>query len=123
MGRIVGDLLDRTFNFAVSIMSLIDDLPNSHKGWEIGRQIIRSGTSIGANIREADNAITDADFTHKCSIARKEASEAYYWLKLCQHIGLLKGTKLEAAITESDELTRVLSSIVKKTQKHLDKEK
>ena len=75
MARIRGDLLGRTFEFAKSMLTIVDSLPNNNKGWEIGRQMIRCGTSVGANLREADNAQTDADFIYKCSISRKEASE------------------------------------------------
>ncbi len=78
MARIQGDLLTRSFEFALMITKMIDDLPNTQKGWVVARQLMRSGTSVGANVREADNALTDADFAFKCSLARKEASEAGY---------------------------------------------
>ena len=119
MGRIRGDLKDRTFEFAVSILGLVDQLPNESKGWEIGRQLIRSGTSIGANIREADHAFTDADFAYRCSVARKEASETHYWLQLCDRTRMLHGESLENLIREVDELVRILSSVVKGTQERL----
>jgi len=120
MGRIQGDLLDRSFEFAVSIMSLVDELPDNNKGWVITRQIVRSGTSVGANIHEADHALTSADFAHKCSIARKEASEVCYWLKLCRRTNLLNGKRLESVINEADELIRILSSVVKNTQERMN---
>jgi four helix bundle protein len=123
MARIRGDLRDRSVEFAVSVLSLVDGLPNTAKGWEIGRQMVRSGTAIGANLREADNALTDADFAHKCSIARKEASEIHYWLELCQRTAMLRGEPFDAAIREADELTRILSAIVKRTQEHMSKKK
>lgn len=116
MSRIKGDLRIRTFEFAKSILHIVDALPVTTKGWEIGRQVIRSGTSVGANIREADNAHSDREFAHKCSIARKEASETHYWLELCRDSGLLSGNGLQAVITEADEITRVLSSVVKSTE-------
>ena len=119
MGRIQGDLKERTFEFAVSVMSLVDQLPNHTKGWEVGRQLIRSGTSVGANVREADSAFTDRDFAHQCNIARKEAAETYYWLQLCQRIGMLQGERLDQAVREADELVRILSSVVKGTQQYI----
>jgi len=119
MGRIRGDLPDRTFEYAVAILDLADRLPNVTKGWEIGRQLIRSGTSIGANVREADNALTDAEFAHRCSIARKEAAETHYWLQLCRRTEMLAGEEVHEAIREADELARILSSIVKATQQHM----
>ncbi|MFQ5490186.1 MAG: four helix bundle protein [Phycisphaerae bacterium] len=116
MGRIQGDLLERTFELAVAILRLARALPNNAQGWEVGRQLIRSGTSIGANVREADHALTRAEFAHKCSIARKEASETHYWLQLCQRTELLSGQHTVEAITEADELLRILSTVVKRTQ-------
>jgi four helix bundle protein len=116
VARIQGDLKDRTFSFACEILKLADLLPNNAKGWEIGRQLIRSGTGIGANIREADNAHTDADFAHKCSIARKEAAETRYWLELCTSSGMLPPESASVHIKEADELTRILSSIVQRVQ-------
>jgi four helix bundle protein len=123
MGRIQGDLKDRTFEFAVLIINLTDELPNVRKGWEVGRQLIRSGTSVGANVREADNASSDADFAHRCSIARKEAGETHYWLQLCARTEMLGGERLQDAIREADELARILSSVVKGTQEHIRREK
>ncbi|MFQ5425039.1 MAG: four helix bundle protein [Phycisphaerae bacterium] len=101
---------------AERVLALADRLPNNTKGWVVGKQLIRCGTSVGANIREADNALTDAEFSNKCSIARKEASETYYWLELCQRAGILSGDVLIETLREADEITRVLSTIVRRTQ-------
>lgn len=116
MGRFQGDLLERSFQFAKLIVSLMDDMPQNNKGWVIGKQVLRSGTSVGANVHEADHAFTQSDFAHKCSLARKEASETFYWLKLCLECGLLTCPAVHTAMKESDELLRVLGSIIKKTQ-------
>src|SRR5262245_37034840 len=119
MARIQGDLRQRTFRFAASILELVDALPNNVKGWEIGKQLVRSGCGIGSKVREADNAISNADFALKCSHARKEASETNYWLELSHQAGLLVSENVIAAIQEADELTRILSTVVKNTQEHL----
>lgn len=116
MGRIQGDLADRTYRFALGNLDLIDQLPNNVKGWEIGRQLIRSGTSIGANVREADQALSRADFVHRMAIARKEASESHYWLCMCRDKTLLTGDHVEHAIRESDEFVRILSTVIKKSK-------
>jgi four helix bundle protein len=113
--------MERTMLFAVGTLSMVDHLPNGNKGWEIGRQLIRSGTGIGANVREADHALTDADFAHKCSIAHKEASETCYWLELCKRTQLLTGDRLDKLLQEAEEITRVLASIVKRTQDHINR--
>ncbi len=84
---------------------------------EIGRQVLKSGTSIGANLEEADAAQSRADFTSKCNIALKEARETHYWLRL------LSATKKIAPadganvlLSESDQFIAILTTIVKKTR-------
>lgn len=111
--------MDRSFELAKSVLAIVDSLPNNSKGWEIGRQMIRCGTSVGANLREADNAHSDADFIYKCSIARKEASETHYWLQLCNATTLLDGEPLNNLTKEADEIVRILSSIVRKSQEYV----
>ena len=120
MGRINGDLLDRTFDFAVALLDLVESLPQNNKGWVLGKQVLRSGTSVGANLREADFASSEVDFAHKCNIALKESSETEYWLLLCRRAGLLQGTAVNELISEANELTRILVTILKRTRKHVD---
>lgn len=116
MGRIYGDLLDRTFEFAVQILELAPELPNEPRGWVVGKQVIRSGTSVGSNVREADHALTTAEFAHKCNLSRKEAAETKYWLDLCARSGLLRPDRIAALSNEAEELVKVLGAIVKKCQ-------
>ena len=118
MGRFQGDLPKRTFEFARQIVALIGALPQDTRGWVLGKQLLRSGTSIGANVREADVAMSDAEFAQRCSVARKEASETGYWIALCQSAGFLGDAAAESALCEADELLHILSAIVKKTQLH-----
>ena len=119
MGRIQGDLRERSFRFAVSIVKLADGFPDGTKGWTIGKQLVRSGTAIGANVFEADHAMTEAEFARKCSIARKEASESEYWLQLCRETGLATAQDTARLIDEAGELTRILAAIVRTTQRYL----
>jgi len=76
------DIQQRTFEFAKRIVKLVDRLPRTLAATEIGRQMLRSGTSVGANMQEADAAESRSDFIHKVSIALKEARETRYWLAL-----------------------------------------
>lgn len=115
-GRFRGDLPQRTLDFAVAVIQLADSLPENTKGWVVGKQLIRSGTAIGANVREADEAYSSTDFAYKCSLARKEASETEYWLTICVRCNLISIDHGNAAITEARELACVLSTIVKRTQ-------
>jgi four helix bundle protein len=119
MPRIQGDLCERTCRFALSVLNVVDALPSNIKGWELGKQLIRSGISVGANVREADHALTVAEFAHRANIARKEAFESSYWLRLCTDSRLLKSRQTDGLMADADELVRVLSTIVKKTQMHL----
>jgi four helix bundle protein len=118
VGRFQGDLPQRTFEFAIAVIDLVDAIPEGTKGWVIGKQLARSGTSIGANICEADQALTEAEFAHRCSIARKESAETSYWLRLCKRTGLLSAQEVESCLQECAELSRILSTIVKKCQQH-----
>jgi len=78
MSRIRGDLLERSFAFAVQILELVDRLPNGNKGWVLAKQLCRCGTSIGANLHEADHAFTTQDFAYKCNVALKESAETHF---------------------------------------------
>ena len=75
---------EKTFAFAIRIVNLYKYLVAEKKEFVLSKQLLRSGTSIGANVREAQNAESDADFIHKLKIAAKEADETEYWLILCQ---------------------------------------
>jgi four helix bundle protein len=77
-------IVDLTFQFALDIIELSEELENQHK-FVIARQLLKAGTSIGANVREAQSAESKADFIHKMKIAAKEAEETEYWLLLCKH--------------------------------------
>jgi four helix bundle protein len=103
---------ERTLSFAVDVLRFVGTLPKDARGWEVGKQLIRCGTSIGANVREADNALTERDFTSKVSIARKEAAEAVYWLELVARADLSDGEASRHLRQEADELARVLATIV-----------
>lgn len=77
-------ILDLSFEFALEIIKFTEELETLRK-YNLANQLFRSGTSIGANIREAQSAESKADFIHKVKIADKEANETEYWLLLCQH--------------------------------------
>jgi four helix bundle protein len=105
------DIKERTFLFGVRIVRLVGRLPKTVAGIEIGRQIIRSGTSVGANVEEADAAESRRDFIHKMSIARKEARETRFWLRVILAAELLVD-EVRSLEQESDELVRILSAII-----------
>ena len=106
------DIKDRTFRFALTIISLVEALPNTTSAKTIGKQIIRSGTSIGANVEEATAAHSKADFIYRMNMALREARETLYWLRLLE-ASQISETKIAAEILqEADEITRILGAIV-----------
>ncbi len=95
---------------------MVNRLSRTVAGFEIGKQVVRSGTSVGANVEEADAAESKRDFIHKMSIAHKEARETRYWLRVIQS-ALLDDGETRSLIQESDELVRVLYTIVENARK------
>src|ERR1700712_1072573 len=77
-------IVDLTFGFSLKIITFTEELESKRK-YNMANQLFRSGTSIGANVREAQGAESKADFRHKCKVAYKEAQETEYWLTLCKH--------------------------------------
>ena len=104
----------RTRKFAVRIIRLSTGLPNTPEGRVIRNQITKSGTSIGANYREANRARSRADFKNKINICQSEASETQYWLEVIIEVGWLSRDKVEAEYLECSELLAIFTSIGKK---------
>jgi four helix bundle protein len=112
------DIQQRTFEFAKRIVNLVDRLPRTLAATEIGRQMLRSGTSVGANMQEADAAESRSDFIHKVSIALKEARETRYWLALVDATILSNDPEVQAQLQESTELTKILFTIIANARKN-----
>jgi four helix bundle protein len=111
------DIKERGFSFACRIVNLYQFLANKKGGGEIlGRQVLRSGTSIGANLEEASAGQSRADFISKCNIALKEARETYYWLRLLMTTKIVSVDRLRPLANESNELVAILTTIVKKSR-------
>lgn len=111
------DIRERTFQFGVRIVQYANCLPRTAAGFELARQVIRSGTSVGANVEEGDAAESKNDFVHKMSIALKEAQETRYWLRILIESGMGADDPAKALLQESDELVRILNTIISKTIK------
>jgi four helix bundle protein len=102
-------IVDKSIDFSLAIMTYCE-LLNEQKKYIIAKQLLRSATSIGANIFEAQNAESKADFIHKMKVAAKEASETSYWLLLCERSETYKfDSKLRIQL---DEIIRILSKII-----------
>jgi four helix bundle protein len=113
------DIEERTFAFAVRIVRLCRTLEKKGGvGKALTLQLLRSGTSVGANVQESRAAQSRADFIHKNSIALKEARETHFWLRLCRDAEIIEAKMLGDIIRESDELTRILGAIVVQSRRH-----
>ncbi|MBW8038680.1 MAG: four helix bundle protein [Planctomycetes bacterium] len=111
------DIKERSFSFACRIVKLYQFLARKRGGGEVlGRQVLRSGTSIGANLEEASAGQSKADFIFKCNIALKEARETYYWLRLLMTTRIVPVSRLRQLANESNELVAILTTIVKKSR-------
>ena len=119
MGRLTGDLKERSLRFGADVLDAMKELPNEARGWAVGKQLGRAATSIGANVWEADAALTSADFAHKISIARKEGNETQYRLELAGRAELLNAQIRSKLAREAVELTKILGTIARKTQEHI----
>ena len=107
------DLPERTFEFAKQIVKLcreLDGLPGTPR--TLANQLLRSGTSIGANVEEGQASQSEADFVSKYSIACKEARETHYWLRLILATELLDAARLKPNIDECNEIIAILTSII-----------
>jgi four helix bundle protein len=107
----------RTMGFAIEIIRLSISLPNSTESKVIRNQITKSGTSIGANYREANRSRSPKDFSNKIKICESEASETLYWLEIIEEMNWIPLNKLEKSLNESKELLAIFTSISSKLSK------
>jgi four helix bundle protein len=115
--RMYSDLRERFFLFGVRIIDIAEMLPNTIICNELQKQLVRSGTSIAANFEEADGTLTKRDFINKTVIARKEAKETKYWLRLISE-RYIKKEMINKDINESQELINILSAIINNSRKN-----
>jgi len=110
------DLRERTKKFALKIIRLVASLPRTAEADIIGRQLLKAGTSVGANYREANRARSKAEFRAKIGIVEQESDESLYWLELLKESGIAKGKLLEELLVEADELVAIFTTIGKKSK-------
>ncbi len=116
----VNHLKVKSYSFALRIVKLSQHLVAEHREFVLSRQVLRSGTSIGANIEEAFQGQSTADFIHKLSIANKEAFETKYWLRLLRDSLLISPDQSETLIAECEELQRMLTAAIKTSKAKLN---
>jgi four helix bundle protein len=104
----------RTKKFAISIIKLSASLPNTPESKVVKYQVSKSGTSIGANYREANRSRSKADFTNKIRICESEASETVYWLEIITDLNQVGSEKIQLILAEANEILAIFTSIGKK---------
>jgi four helix bundle protein len=110
------ELEDRTKAFAIQTIRFVAKLPKNKISDVLGYQLVKSGTSVGANYREANRAESRADFIHKIGIVEKECSESLYWLELCKEAEIGDQLIRSQLLRECEELLAIFTSIGKSTK-------
>jgi len=111
------DLKDRTKQFALRVIRLFGSLPKTTEAQVLGKQLLRSGTSVGANYREASRGRSKAEFIAKCGDCLREIDETGYWLELLVDAELVAPDKLAPLRAECEELTAIFVSILKRSKR------
>jgi len=112
---------DRTKQFALRVIKLVDALPNTTSGRALGGQLVRSGTSVAANYRAACRARSNADFVNKISIVEEEADESSLWMELIMDSGLMSKRKVADLHHESEQLVAMMVASRKTSRRHSDR--
>ena len=112
----------KSFDFAVRIVKMYQWLMDNHRIEPLAKQVLKSGTSIGANVEEALGGYSKRDFVAKMGISLKEARETQYWLKLLHATGYLELTLFDSIYADCQELIKILGAIKITTQQNLDEE-
>ena len=113
---------EKSFKFAVRVINLYKFLVNEKREYVMSKQLLRSGTSIGANVREALQAQSKRDFLNKINIALKEANETQYWIELLCVSDYISKKQKESIWIDSDEIIRLLVTITKTTKRNIKNE-
>lgn len=116
MGKKI-DLDDRIYNFALSIVKFVRSLPRGMVAQEIGKQLLRCGTSVAANYEEAKGAFSKEDFSYKMSLSFKEGRESNLWLRLLRDAGIVRPENIAVLLAEFVEVRNILGSSVKTSRK------
>ncbi|WP_247235731.1 four helix bundle protein [Telluribacter sp. SYSU D00476] len=109
-------LYQKAYAFAIRIVKLYQFLSGEKKEFVLSKQLLRAGTSIGANVSEANGAISKADFSNKISIAYKECLETKYWLSLLKDTGFIEEKIYTSMDTDAQELSKLMFAILKTTR-------
>jgi four helix bundle protein len=112
------DLRQRTKAFVIRIIKLAESMPKSQAGYVIGKQVLRSGTSVAANYRAVCRARSKADFISKLGVVVEEIDETLFWLELIVDAGLLPSSRMEGILDEANQLTSIFVAARKTSRSH-----
>lgn len=112
-------LKEKSYDFALAVIKEVLTIKDTHREYDLTRQLIRSGTSIGALVREAEFGQTKKDFIHKLGISLKEANETDYWLSLLRDSGLMKVSSYNELSPKCEELLKMLIASIKTARANL----
>ena len=112
----------KTFLFAIRIVKLYQFLTLNKKEFVLSKQLLRSGTSVGAMVREAEHAESKPDFKHKLAIAQKEINETIYWLELLKETDFLTNEQFESINIDAIEIIKLITSIIKTIKTNLNRD-
>ena len=112
------ELKRRTKQFALQVVRLVEALPRGRTADVLGRQLLRSGTSVGANYRAACRAKSTADFIAKMGIVEEESDESVYWMELLVEAGIVKAEQLESLMKEGNEILAITVASINTARKH-----
>ncbi len=115
-------VIEKSYDFSVRITKLYRYLCEQKREYNLSRQILRSGTSIGANVEEAVGGVSRKDFLNKLSIAYKEARETNYWLRILRDAQFIKQEMFDSMNRDCDEVTRIIFSIIRTTKNNDNKD-
>jgi four helix bundle protein len=107
---------NKSFAFAIRIVKLFQYLQAEKKEFVLSKQLLRSGTAVGAMVREAEHSESKADFIHKLAIAQKEINESIYWLELLNATEYISKEQFESINTDAVEIIKLITSIIKTTK-------
>jgi len=110
---------DKSFKFAIRVVKLYQFIASEKKEYVMSKQLLRSGTSVGAMVREAEHSESKADFIHKMAIAQKEINESIYWLELLKETNYLNSEQYDSINNDAIEIIKMITSIIKTTKANL----
>jgi len=111
------EMKDRTQEFALRVINLVESLPNTRTGDVLGKQLLRSGTSVGANYRAACRARSDAEFIAKLGIVEEETDESIYWIELIAKANLMKISRVKNLLDEANQILSIVIASINTTKR------